>query len=251
VILRVYDGTTDWSEYLAHFKSVARVQNWDEEQQAGMLCTSLAGSVLSVLDTLPEAKLRCFKSVTAAIRKSFCPAELIHLHQAELKGRRRKPHESLGELGRDIGKKIRLAFPGADMATREYMGISHFVEAFAGTDSELRLHVIKAHPTTLEEAIGVATEIDAVLQAENLNHPSRRRGDVRVVSDGTYEDDFRSEMRKMKEELEAARRELNDLRRKPSQAPRKSRQDIECYGCGRKGHYKRDCPSATPKQSEN
>ena len=40
------------------------------------------------------------------------------------------------------------------------------LEALPGPASEMKLHVIKARPGTLQEAVAHATEVDAVIEAE-------------------------------------------------------------------------------------
>ena len=61
------------------------------------------------------------------------------------------------DLGRDVAKLVRLAYPTVDVATREVMGINFFLEALPGPSSEMKLHVIKGRPRTLQEAVAHAT----------------------------------------------------------------------------------------------
>ena len=84
------------------------------------------------------------------------------------------------DLGRDVAKLVRLAYPTADAATREVIGINSFLEALPGPASEMKLHVIKERQRTLQEAVAHATEVDAVIEVESRK-TSRCRGDVRMV----------------------------------------------------------------------
>ena len=72
----------------------------------------------------------------------------------------------MAELGRDIVRLVNLAYPQADVATRETLSINAFLDALLGPAIETRLHVIKGRPRTLQEVVAYATVIDAVLQAK-------------------------------------------------------------------------------------
>ena len=125
-----YDGTTDWSEYLIYFEQLAELYGWDEEKKAAILGVCLRGEARVVLAGLDPAR-SCNTALTTALPKVF-PKEMVHVHQAELKARKKKGDESMGDLGRDIAKLVRLAYPTADTATREVIGINAFLEALPG-----------------------------------------------------------------------------------------------------------------------
>ena len=236
-----YDGTTDWSEYKIYFDQLSELYGWEDEMKAMILGVCLKGEARVVLAGLDAAMRHSYLALITALSQSFAPKELVHLHQAELKARRKKGDESMTDLGRDIAKLVRLAYPTADMTTREVIGINAFLEALPGPASEMKLHVIKGRPRNLQEAVAHATEVDAVMEAENRK-TSRRRGDVRMV--GTKEEDLLEEVTKLKKDLEKTQIELRDVKRETGdrKGRKRSLQDITCYGCREKGHYRRDCP---------
>ena len=57
----------------------------------------------------------------------------------KLKNRVRKREEGLTELAEDVEKLIRLAYPEADPAMMEVLGIDHFIDALH--EEEMRLKV--------------------------------------------------------------------------------------------------------------
>jgi len=237
----MYDGTSDWEEYLIYFEQLSELYGWDEDRMAGMLGICLKGEARVVLAGLEPAKRRSYVALTTALAQSFAPKELVHLHQAELKARRRRGDETMVDLGRDVAKLVRLAYPTADAATREVIGINAFLEALPGPASEMKLHVIKGRPRNLQEAVAHATEVDAVMEAEN-RRVTRRKGDVRMV--GVPEDDLKEEVKKLKNDLEEVRGALKDARSEAERrrGPRKPLSEMTCYGCNEKGHLRRNCP---------
>ena len=62
---------------------------------------------------------------------------------------------------------VHQAYPTADTATREIIGIN-FLENLPRPASEMKLHIkIKGRPWILQEAVAHATEVDAVVEDKN------------------------------------------------------------------------------------
>ena len=95
----------------------------------------------------PEEEL---SSSHKALTQSFASKELVHLYQAQLKTCKKKTEVSMVDLGRDVAKLVRLAYPTADAATRGVISINSFLEGLPGPASEIKLHVIKGRPCTLQ-----------------------------------------------------------------------------------------------------
>ena len=245
-----YDGTRDWEEYKIYYDQYSELYGWDEERKAMVLGICLKGEARVVLASLSPAQRRSYLALTNALAQSFSPKEMVHLYQAELKARRRKPDESMVDLGRDIAKLVRLAYPTADPSTRDVIGINSFLEALPGPASEMKLHVIKGRPRNLQEAVAHATEVDAVMEAESRKS-SRKRGDVRMVE--SVETDLVEEIKKLKSDLTKTQEELASARRGMVEKRREKRslRDVTCYECGEKGHVRRNCPKPAPKSQGN
>ena len=58
-----------------------------------------------------------------------------------------------------------MAYPQADAATLEAIGINTFMDAMPGPAIAIWLHVIRGQPKTLQEAVAYAMEVDAVLES--------------------------------------------------------------------------------------
>ena len=137
-----FDGRTDWPEYLVYFEQLAEVYGWDHPTMAVILGLSLRGNARSVLASLSLAQRRDYKVLKDALTQAFCPTQQIYLYQAELKNRMKRPNESLSDLGRDIVRLAKLAYPTADPDTRETVAISAFLDALPGNAMETRMSVL-------------------------------------------------------------------------------------------------------------
>ena len=160
-----FDGTEDWHDYVVYFEQLAELNGWDRPTMAIMLGLGLRGAARTVLAGLSLPERRDYRVLKAALTQNFSPPQKVHMYMAELKARKRKPHESLADLGRDIARLTRLAYPNADQATRETIGINAFLDSMPGPAIEIRLHVIKGHPATLQEAVAYAMEVDVILES--------------------------------------------------------------------------------------
>ena len=122
------------------------------------------------------------RALKEALMQNFSLREQLHLYQA-LKSRQMKPWELLNSLGWDIGRMVYFAYPTAINGTRETTGINALLDAFLGSATEIRLHMVKGRPRTLQQAVTYAMEVDVVLEAEAWCGHALRRGNVKVTED--------------------------------------------------------------------
>lgn len=233
-----FDGKGDWSDYIVYFEQLAELNGWDKPTMAILLGLSLQDQARSVLASLSLPQRRDYDALKTALTQNFCPPQQVHLHMAELKARKRKPQESLSDLSRDIARLTRLAYPNADMATRETIAINAFLDSFPGPAIEMRLHVIKGHPTTLQEAVAYALEVDALLETHGTHS---KRSNVRSVEEASEAP--KTELQMLAEAFKKLERKVEEMTR------HKNRSSVKCFNCGRPGHMIKDC--RLPKRSGN
>jgi len=112
---------------------------WNEEDRFHHLCTSLEGPASQVLWELPPgattADLECL------LQTRFGTQLQAESFKAKLRTRRRDKGESLQDLYRDISRLLQLAYPAADNALVNHVGIESFIAAF--NDPTFEYEVLK------------------------------------------------------------------------------------------------------------
>ena len=247
-----YDGKTDWPEYLVYFEQLAEVYGWDHPTMAVVLGLSLRGDARSVLASLSLAQRRDYRVLKDALTQAFRPTQQIYLYQAELKNRVKKPSESLSDLGRDIVRLTKLAYPTADPETRETIAISAFLDALPGNAMETRMSVLRARPKTMLEVVALAIEVETVVEASSHR---RARRDVHQLDDEPKSRETENEkLRKAVEQLTDTVKSLETRKSTSGQQFHKNSEQAKgrkelrkCYNCGKPGHIKKDCRKP-PKQ---
>ena len=250
-----YDGTGDWEEYSVYFNQLALVNGWDEPTQAIMLGLNLRGQARAVLTGLSVQERQHLPAIERALQQNFSPTQQQHTYLSKLRSRKRKAGEALPELGREIARLVRLAYPRADQATREQIAINAFSDSFPGPAIEIRLHIIRGQPQTLQEAIALAMEVDSVLEYSKPQ-PVVRRG-VQMVT-GSPEEDEEMELTESQKQLKTMAEALSSLEgkfkiwEKSQKKSQKSKKDFKCFNCGKKGHFARECKAPKkPKEQGN
>ena len=251
-----YDGKSDWPEYLIYFEQISEMYGWDHPTMAMVLGLSLRGSARSVLASLSLPQRRDYEVLKGALTQTFCPTQQIYLYQAELKSRTKKPGESLSDLGRDIVRLAKLAYPMADPATREAVAISAFLDALPGNAMETRMSVLRARPKTMLEVVALAIEVETVIEASSHRRAHARRDVHQVDDDESPKRDAENEkLRKAVDQLTETVSALEKEKGKTGQRfQRYSKQangteKRTCFNCGKPGHIQRFCRK--PKNQGN
>ena len=145
------DKRWEWDDYLAHFMSVARWNNWSEADMASQLAMSLRGSGQTVLGNMTELEARDFGYLKAALARRYSPSERESAYRHDFRNRKWKKDENLVEYGCALRRLATKAYPKLSNADIEPLVVDQFIFGM-GSRTELQKHIQFGHPKTLDEA---------------------------------------------------------------------------------------------------
>ena len=225
-----FDGSIPWRDYKEHFEACAAINDWAVKEKARFLAASLKGVAQQVLGDKSEPS---YHELTQLLERRFGPGQRAEVYLAELRGRQRKPNESIQELGHAIRRLTALAYPELARDTQDRLGKTHFIDA--EPDKEIRMGIYRANPASLDEAIRIALEIESFMETERMRHGVHRSRQVRSLEGNSQRvEEELSRMRQHIQELEKELKSSKEYARKPSVRYR-------CWHCGQPGHIMRNC----------
>ena len=248
-----YDGTGLWNDYLSHFESVSLLNHWSETEKGLYLAASLRGQALGILGNQPKDDRQNYTRLVQSLQDRFAPSNQTELYRAQLRERRQKASESLPEMGQDVRRLTNLAYPAASSDLKEILAIEQFLDGLY--DSEMRLKIKQARPSSLNDAIQRAVELDAFNKAEK-----RRTETVRWMEhkSSTRSPKLEKLIEAMQRSIDTLTREVRVLKRSKCQGNQTKTETTtskvcdqsgetsiklrKCYKCGSTEHFRRDCP---------
>ncbi len=211
-----YDGKTGLKEFLFQFDVCRKHNKWTDDEAAYQLlmaCTGDALTALTINDVASED--HSLEELIDVLEQEFESKECAESHFLRLTRREQKPGEGLQELGKDIKKLVKLAYPTASKEERERTAKEYFKKAIG--DCEVRKDVFRSRPTTLDEAISVALESESFYRMDAEKRRSNLpRNYTRNLNTDEYSDTTGSSERRYA--------------------------DFVCFHCGEPGHTRRRCP---------
>ena len=158
-----FDGHSPWDAYKLQFEMLAAVNGWTGAQKATYLAVCLRGPALMVLTNISTDHRCNYDVLVAALDKRFGSAHRAELNRVKLRGRIRRREETLPELAEEIEYLARLAYPEATAETVEVLAKDQFIDALP--EEEFRLRLRQNKPTTLQQALEQALELESIYQA--------------------------------------------------------------------------------------
>ena len=259
-----FDGTVGWQDYHAHFELCADLNGWTPRQKASYLAVSLRGPAQELLGDMTLEMRQNYFILVDNLSSRFGSEGQTELFRVQLKTRRRKANESLPELSQAIRRLVTRAYPSAPMSLKETLSIENFIDAL--NDMETRLRLKQSKLLTLDETVRMAIELEAFQQAENEKFPGKNKKFVHSTKPSENLDH-----KQLTEKIENLEKQLQKLLEQSNNEVRKHQQngsvkssnkkfkkrtpfnldEIDCWNCGKLGHFQANCPEGKQSKSKS
>ena len=235
-----FDGSIPWRDYKEHFEACAAIDDWADKEKARFLAASLKGVAQQVLGDKSEPS---YHELMQLLERRFGPGQRAEVYLAELRGRQRKPNESIQELGHAIRRLTALAYPELARDAQDRLGKTHFIDA--EPDKEIRVGIYRANPASLDEAIRIALEIESFMETERMWQGVHRSRQVRSLEGNSQR--FKEELSKMRQRILELEKQLKSSK----EDAKKPRVRYRCWHCSQPGHIMRNCRVKTQNMPLN
>lgn len=254
-----YDGKGSWSQYMAHFETVADLNGWSERDKSLYLSVSLRGEACQVIQLLSPVQRRDYNALLNAMNRRFDPGNNASLYRVQLRTRSRKDRETLPQLAQSIRTLATNAYPTADHRLFDSLCCDHFIDALQ--DDDLKMRLLHADCDRFDDLVAHAIKFEACVKARQLKQNKRYVREVTFADEvsnevsefnaNAYSQDCNAvmtgksgidakELQKLQEQLQALTKLVADMcsAKQGNLTPR----PITCFGCGKSGHKRPDCP---------
>lgn len=153
-----FDGSNTAVEtFLARFQNCADYLNWNEPDKLYYLKASLAGPAGQILWNLPSDVTS--SQIMQLLRNRFGSLHQQERYRAEIRSKRRGPHESLQSLYTDLCRLLSLAYPGQTSPLLDLVARDAFLQSL--NDSDLVVRILEKEPISIDQALSIACRIEA------------------------------------------------------------------------------------------
>ena len=173
---------------------------------------------------------------------------MTDLFRIQLRNIFRQNQESLPQLAQVIRNLPAKAYADAKGALLEILSKEHFSDAL--DDPDMRFKVFQSKPSALDEAVGIAVELEAFKQAEKHRPGGGWRKNVREIEIGektqfgnkeSKEGYLESAIEKLTQVMDEMKTDIGTLKGGRSNWS----ESMHCWNCGELGHSRNGCKRDT------
>ena len=143
-----YSGSGDIDLFISHFQEVTQANRWSEAEAKLHLKLSLSGPAASCIDGTSTEEIFCNLQTRFGLS--------IRQAKDKLRSIRRTGNQELHELGTEISRLTKLAYPNLDNQDQTEMALDVFSRAIDNIN--LQRHFLATEPRTLRQAVQSAEE---------------------------------------------------------------------------------------------
>lgn len=230
-----YSGKADWDAFHAQFELLSNAAGWSGEVKALQLALCLTEDALSCLLLLSPAERNDYNALVGALQRRFGQCNQPDVLRSELTSRQRVDGEPLRVLANDIETLTRRAYAHMPTGVQGELARDQFIRALS--PRELRVQTQLAHPRTLQQALELALEREAVGVAAVDTSPVVRS--LGQEGPGEVKPAWVAELTELIRAVSLQQPRSNS---RPRRGP------PVCWTCGQPGHISVRCPNKSGGQ---
>ena len=271
---------TDLILWLSRFELYVRLAKIPKEQVTGELLSLLDDEPFRVISQQGLVDSPSYDSVVKCLRALYAPEGNQLEWQRKLQSRMQKTGEQLVEFAGELRVLADRAYPKWSSENKQEVLRDQFMQGVRSSSVQLRL--MKEMPPTLEDALKLASQLEAVEEAQKRLQKDRCQAESLALTedaedDGSCTSNAASDYRRtgstqekeslekrlgwqlkqteemvhqlstqvqqlLKESARGTSRSRWPARRKDGGTGQKQASGPICWECGKQGHIKRDCP---------
>ena len=230
----VYDGSVPLREFLNQFNLISRSNGWSDSAKTVALASCLRGKARTVLDGIAEVESFTFSDLKAKLELRFGEELSAQSYYLQFTNRKQKFGEELAALGSDLERLARLAYPECTNEVRDKIACAQFISALSDGFVKRTLQLEGINSLQLAVQRGIAIK---VIQKNSFTQKisNNYRGKFNFVRERNDEKKNES-----KDDTKEKKRFQNFRS--------KFKNNVECWQCGAKGHYRSECSLKSEEQ---
>ena len=138
-IQRFNSKNIGWPAWFRHFRAVADVQGWDEDQRALQMVSYLDEKAMNVAQELSDRELYDYDALVGLLSARFDPASRVSASRSRFHGRTRRHQEDADTYADSITELCRLGYPQSSPELRQELISEQFVRG--QSDPELKKYL--------------------------------------------------------------------------------------------------------------